>query len=139
MGVDHGSRDSVSVYGPVGYSGIGRWSGVEESGFYRDYASLIGQPDSLGYGSRSHLLHDPTAMHLDRLLVDAKVSCNDRDPGEFIGTILLGVAGALVGGLLGRAFGLYRDGDAVGFVMAVLRALVLLVLYSAVVGRTRPA
>jgi uncharacterized membrane protein YeaQ/YmgE (transglycosylase-associated protein family) len=78
-------------------------------------------------------------MHLDRLLADAKVSCNGRDPGEFIVTILRGVAGALVGGFLGRAFGLYRDGDAVGFVIAVLGSLVLLVLYCVVVGRTRPA
>jgi hypothetical protein len=41
---------------------------------YRDYASLIGQPDQLGYGSRPHLLHDSTPMDLDRLLADAKVS-----------------------------------------------------------------
>jgi hypothetical protein len=31
---------------------------MEESGFYCDHASLIGQPDQLGYGSRPHLLHD---------------------------------------------------------------------------------
>src|SRR6266849_2753959 len=70
--------------GGQGYSGIGRWSRVEESGFYRDHASLIGQPDQLGYGSRSHLLHDPTSMHLDRLLTDAKVSGNllVQPPGD---------------------------------------------------------
>lgn len=52
-----------------------------------------------------------------------------RDPGGFIITIILGIAGALVGGFLGRALGVYREGDPVGFVMAILGAIVLLVLY----------
>jgi uncharacterized membrane protein YeaQ/YmgE (transglycosylase-associated protein family) len=44
-----------------------------------------------------------------------------------------------VGGFLGRALGLYREGDAVGFIMAVLGALVLLVLYRVVGRRARRA
>jgi uncharacterized membrane protein YeaQ/YmgE (transglycosylase-associated protein family) len=65
------------------------------------------------------------------LLVGAvgKLLMPGRDPGGFIVTILLGVAGALVGGFLGRALGMYREDDPVGFVMAVLGAIVLLVLY----------
>jgi uncharacterized membrane protein YeaQ/YmgE (transglycosylase-associated protein family) len=59
-----------------------------------------------------------------------------RDPGGFIITILLGVAGALVGGFLGRMMGLYREGDPVGFIMAVLGSIILLVLYRAVAGRS---
>jgi uncharacterized membrane protein YeaQ/YmgE (transglycosylase-associated protein family) len=52
-----------------------------------------------------------------------------RDPGGFVITILLGIAGALLGGFLGRVLGLYREGDPVGFIMAVIGSIVLLVLY----------
>jgi uncharacterized membrane protein YeaQ/YmgE (transglycosylase-associated protein family) len=58
-----------------------------------------------------------------------------RDPGGFVITILLGIAGALVGGFVGRALGMYGEGDPVGFVMAVLGSIVLLFLYRAVAGR----
>ena len=52
-----------------------------------------------------------------------------RDPGGFVITILLGIAGAVLGGYLGRVLGLYREGDPVGFVMAVIGSVILLVLY----------
>jgi len=52
-----------------------------------------------------------------------------RDPGGFIITTLLGIVGALVGGFLGRVLGLYREGDPVGFVMAIIGSIILLVLY----------
>ena len=61
--------------------------------------------------------------------VIGKLLMPGRDPGGFVITILLGIAGALLGGFLGRAFGLYDEGDPVGFIMAVLGAIVLLVLY----------
>ncbi|MGH7321169.1 MAG: GlsB/YeaQ/YmgE family stress response membrane protein [Candidatus Rokuibacteriota bacterium] len=61
--------------------------------------------------------------------VVAKLVLPGRDPGGFVVTILLGIVGAVVGGYLGRAMGLYREGDPVGFVMAVLGSLVLLGLY----------
>jgi uncharacterized membrane protein YeaQ/YmgE (transglycosylase-associated protein family) len=59
----------------------------------------------------------------------AKFLMPGRDPGGFIITILLGIAGALLGGWLGRAAGWYREGDPVGFLMAVLGSIVLLLLY----------
>ena len=52
-----------------------------------------------------------------------------RDPGGFIITTILGIVGALVGGFLGRGLGLYREGDPVGFVMAIIGSIILLVLY----------
>ncbi|HUF41547.1 MAG TPA: GlsB/YeaQ/YmgE family stress response membrane protein [Verrucomicrobiae bacterium] len=61
--------------------------------------------------------------------VIGKLLMPGRDPGGFVITILLGIAGALLGGFLGRAFGLYDEGDPVGFIMAVLGAIILLVLY----------
>ena len=44
-------------------------------------------------------------------------------------TVLLGIAGALLGGFLGRAVGWYREGDPVGFAVAVVGSIVLLALY----------
>jgi uncharacterized membrane protein YeaQ/YmgE (transglycosylase-associated protein family) len=59
----------------------------------------------------------------------AKFLMPGRDPGGFIITALLGIAGALVGGFLGRMLGLYGDGDPVGFIMAIVGSIVLLLLY----------
>ena len=68
----------------------------------------------------------------------AKFLTPGRDPGGFIVTILLGIAGALLGGFLGRAAGWYHEDDPVGFVMAVVGSIVLLVLYR-LVARPRRA
>jgi len=68
----------------------------------------------------------------------AKLLTPGRDPGGFIITILLGIAGALLGGFLGRTAGWYREGDPVGFAMAVVGSIVLLVLYR-LVARPRRA
>jgi uncharacterized membrane protein YeaQ/YmgE (transglycosylase-associated protein family) len=66
----------------------------------------------------------------------AKLLMPGRDPGGWIVTILLGIAGALVGGFLGRAVGWYGPNDTAGFVMSLIGALVLLGLYRLVRGRT---
>ena len=58
-----------------------------------------------------------------------------RDPGGFILTILLGVAGALLGGFLGQSLGFYREGEPAGFLMAVLGSIGLLLLYRLFLGR----
>ncbi len=58
-----------------------------------------------------------------------------RDPSGFILTILLGIAGALVGGFIGRFLGLYREGEPAGFLMAVVGSIVLLIIYRLIVGR----
>jgi uncharacterized membrane protein YeaQ/YmgE (transglycosylase-associated protein family) len=65
----------------------------------------------------------------------AKLLMPGRDPGGFIVTILLGIAGALIGGFLGRALGWYREGEPAGFLMSLVGAVVLLVIYRMVVGR----
>ena len=61
--------------------------------------------------------------------VVAKLLTPGRDPGGVLVTALLGIAGALLGGFLGRAVGWYREGDPVGFAMAVVGSIVLLLLY----------
>ena len=59
----------------------------------------------------------------------AKLFMPGRDPGGFIVTILLGIAGAVVGGFLGRATGMYGPNDAAGIFMSILGAVVLLAVY----------
>ena len=51
------------------------------------------------------------------------------DPGGMIVTILLGIVGALIGGFIGRMLGWYGEGDPVGFIMAVIGAIVVLFGY----------
>jgi uncharacterized membrane protein YeaQ/YmgE (transglycosylase-associated protein family) len=59
----------------------------------------------------------------------AKLVMPGKDPGGIFVTILLGIAGALVGGFLGRLFGLYKEGEPAGFVGAFIGAILLLWLY----------
>jgi uncharacterized membrane protein YeaQ/YmgE (transglycosylase-associated protein family) len=61
--------------------------------------------------------------------VVAKFVMPGNDPGGFIVTILLGIAGAVVGGWLGQLLGFYGPGQAAGFVMSTLGAIVLLGIY----------
>jgi uncharacterized membrane protein YeaQ/YmgE (transglycosylase-associated protein family) len=71
----------------------------------------------------------------------AKLLMPGRDPGGIIVTMLLGIAGAVLGGFAGRALGLYREGESAGFLMALVGAVILLALYRMMVGRrtvTRP-
>ena len=65
----------------------------------------------------------------------AKLLMPGRDPGGFIVTILLGIAGALLGGFVGRAMGFYGPGEAAGWIMSILGAILLLVLYRMMVRR----
>jgi uncharacterized membrane protein YeaQ/YmgE (transglycosylase-associated protein family) len=61
--------------------------------------------------------------------VIAKLLMPGRDPGGFIVTILLGIAGALFGGFIGRAMGFYGENQGAGWIMSILGAIVLLALY----------
>ena len=65
----------------------------------------------------------------------AKLVMPGRDPGGIIVTMLLGIAGAVIGGLVGRAFGLYESQEAAGFFMSFLGAVLLLWMYRAVIAR----
>ena len=65
----------------------------------------------------------------------AKLLMPGRDPGGFIVTILLGIAGALVGGFAGRAMGLYAENQGAGWLMSILGAIILLALYRMMVRR----
>lgn len=59
----------------------------------------------------------------------AKLLVPGRDPGGWIITILLGIAGSWVGTFLGRTLGLYTEGQAAGWIASIVGAVVLLLLY----------
>jgi len=59
----------------------------------------------------------------------AKLLMPGKDPGGFIVTILLGIAGALVASYLGQAIGWYKAGQPAGWIMSVIGAMILLLLY----------
>lgn len=67
----------------------------------------------------------------------AKLLMPGRDPGGCIITVLLGVAGALLAGWLGRELGWYTVGEGAGFVAAIVGAFLLLLVYRLIAGRRR--
>ena len=65
----------------------------------------------------------------------AKLLMPGRDPGGFIVTMLLGVAGAFVAHWIGRGLGWYTEGEPAGFLASVGGAVILLLLYRMIAGR----
>jgi uncharacterized membrane protein YeaQ/YmgE (transglycosylase-associated protein family) len=59
----------------------------------------------------------------------AKMLMPGRDPGGFLVTTLLGIAGAFVAKYLGIALNIYQPGDAVGFLAAIVGAVIILAVY----------
>ena len=73
--------------------------------------------------------------------VVAKLLMPGRDPGGFIITTLLGIAGAFVARFVGERLGWYGPTDPVGFLASVGGAMILLLLYRLLFRRkaiTRP-
>ncbi|MDT7687440.1 MAG: hypothetical protein QOJ70_20 [Acidobacteriota bacterium] len=78
--------------------------------------------------------------------VIAKAIMPGRDPGGAIVTILLGIAGSVIGGLIGRALFGYGTGDSgtgpgmiMSMLLAVVGAIVLLAGYRLIRGRSMHA
>ena len=67
--------------------------------------------------------------------VIAKLLMPGRDPGGFIVTILIGIAGALLGGFIGRAMGFYGPNESAGWIISILGAILLLWIYRMMVRR----
>ncbi|MFZ2995706.1 GlsB/YeaQ/YmgE family stress response membrane protein [Sphingobium sp.] len=59
----------------------------------------------------------------------AKLIMPGRDPGGCIVTILLGIAGALLAGFVGRLAGVYDAGEGAGFLAAILGSVAVLAAY----------
>ena len=66
----------------------------------------------------------------------AKFLMPGKDPGGIIVTMLIGIAGSFVATYAGRALGWYQEGQAAGFIMSVLGAIVLLGVYHLIRRKT---
>lgn len=66
--------------------------------------------------------------------VIAKLLHPGRDNMGFIATILLGIAGSFLAGLIGQFMGWYQAGQGAGFIASVIVAIVLLVIYGRIRG-----
>jgi uncharacterized membrane protein YeaQ/YmgE (transglycosylase-associated protein family) len=66
----------------------------------------------------------------------AKLLMPGRDPGGCLITILLGIAGAFVGTWIGRVF--WGDNYVAGWIMSVVGAMLLLLVYRLIRGRRAP-
>ena len=66
----------------------------------------------------------------------AKLVMPGRDPGGIIVTMLLGIAGSILAGYLGRALGWYAPGEAAGWISSIIGAVILLAIYRLIIGGT---
>jgi uncharacterized membrane protein YeaQ/YmgE (transglycosylase-associated protein family) len=67
----------------------------------------------------------------------AKLLMPGKDPGGFVVTMLLGVAGSFVANLIGTSMGMYREGEPAGFLASVLGAVILLAVYRMFLNKNR--
>jgi uncharacterized membrane protein YeaQ/YmgE (transglycosylase-associated protein family) len=65
----------------------------------------------------------------------AKLVMPGRDPGGVIVTALIGLAGGLLAGVIGRAAGWYHQNEGAVFIASIIGAVILLAVYRAVISR----
>lgn len=65
--------------------------------------------------------------------VIAKLLHPGKENMGFIMTVLLGIAGSFLAGIIGQSLGWYRAGEGAGFIASVVVAIVLLAIF----GRLR--
>jgi uncharacterized membrane protein YeaQ/YmgE (transglycosylase-associated protein family) len=70
--------------------------------------------------------------------VIAKLLHPGKENMGFIMTILLGIAGSFVAGIVGQFLGWYHAGEGAGFIASVIAAIVLLVIYGRIKQGSTP-
>jgi uncharacterized membrane protein YeaQ/YmgE (transglycosylase-associated protein family) len=65
----------------------------------------------------------------------AKLFMPGRDPGGVVMTIVIGIAGSVIAGFMGRSIGWYRVGEPAGFIASIVGAILLLFLYRVLTGQ----
>jgi len=68
--------------------------------------------------------------------VIAKLIHPGKENMGFIATVLLGIAGSFLAGVVGQWLGWYRAGEGAGFIASVIMAILLLVIYGRIRGRS---
>ena len=64
--------------------------------------------------------------------VIAKLLHPGKENMGFVATVLLGIAGSFLAGVVGQALGWYQAGEGAGFIASVVVAIILLVIYGKV-------
>lgn len=67
----------------------------------------------------------------------AKLLMPGRDPGGWVISILLGLAGSFLAGWLGRSLGWYNEGEKAGFILSILGAMLILFIYRVLVRKQK--
>jgi uncharacterized membrane protein YeaQ/YmgE (transglycosylase-associated protein family) len=70
--------------------------------------------------------------------VVAKLLHPGKENMGFLMTIVLGIAGSFVAGIVGQFVGWYKAGEGAGFIASVIAAIVLLVIYGKIKGSSQP-
>ena len=84
------------------------------------------------------IMHIIGALFIGLLVgIVAKLLMPGKDPGGFIITALLGIAGAFIAKFLGQQFGWYGPEDSAGFIASVVGAIILLLIYRLIFHRRR--
>ena len=65
------------------------------------------------------------------------ITPGDNEPSGFILTTILGIVGAFVASFLGQALGWYNAGEGAGLIGATVGAIIVLLVWGALVGRQR--
>jgi uncharacterized membrane protein YeaQ/YmgE (transglycosylase-associated protein family) len=68
--------------------------------------------------------------------VIAKLIHPGKEKMGFIITILLGIAGSFLAGVIGQFLGWYKAGQGAGFIASVIVAIILLVVYGKIKGKS---
>jgi uncharacterized membrane protein YeaQ/YmgE (transglycosylase-associated protein family) len=66
----------------------------------------------------------------------AKFLTPGREPSNCLVTMLLGVVGSMLAGYLGRTAGWYAEGEPVGFIASVAGAIIILLVFRVIKGRS---
>lgn len=67
--------------------------------------------------------------------VFAKLLVPGKQNMGFIMTIILGIAGSFLAGVIGQYIGWYKAGEGAGFIASVIVAIILVVIYGKIKGR----
>jgi uncharacterized membrane protein YeaQ/YmgE (transglycosylase-associated protein family) len=99
---------------------------LDQTIFLRGRESLLKLAFTMDFGAHSIIWTILVGLVIGAI---AKLLMPGKDPGGFIITILLGIAGAFIATYLGQAIGWYKAGQPAGWIMSVIGALILLLLY----------
>ena len=97
---------------------------LDQTIFLRGRESLLKLAFTMDFGAHSIIWTVLVGLVIGAI---AKLLMPGRDPGGCIITILLGIAGALVGTWIGRIFA--GENYAAGWIMSIIGAMILLLLY----------